>query len=110
MPRSLDTSTLAEDFAVLYRHCDYPVPPDGLRIEVADNARDAASRIRAEDLSESCLVRFAPARLLDADPLIPSDDADMYRAIERIQRAGVRDSIWCVEGVIVLTNPHFSED
>lgn len=85
-----DVSALAEDFATIYRHLDYAVPPGGLRIEVVD-ARDAGG-------SWTRMSVFAGL------PALPPDDtyADLYRAIERIVRAGVIDSIWCVEGVVVL--------
>ena len=102
----IDTSTLAEDFAAIYRHLDYAVPSGGLRIEVARDVRDAASYV---DNALAGWVRMSlltpPTRPDEADIRpddIRPDEADLYRAIERIVRAGVIDSIWCVEGVIVL--------
>ena len=111
----VDTSTLAEDFAALYRHCDYPVPPDGLRIEVADDPLDASARAEGGASSEVGLGHQSwwVARLsvfadveVDGSPAIePGADADALAALERILRAGVWDSTWCVEGVVVVRRP-----
>lgn len=113
---AIDTSTLAEDFAILYRHCDYPVPPGGLRIEVADDPLDASARAEGAYASEVGLAHqswwaarlavFDDVLLDDGTPAIePGPDADALAALVRILRAGVWDSTWCVEGVVVVRRP-----